>query len=123
VIDASKCGNSSKSDKRDMERAKIMLRNSDPLIILADELTRNLDTRSSEEIISILRELHERGRAIVIIPPEPDMATRAQRVVDRTEERNERLSESVEDCFAQAGQRVLVAREIPIFSPSFLNNF
>jgi ABC-type lipoprotein export system ATPase subunit len=53
----------------------------DPLIILADEPTGNLDSRSAEEIIAILRQLHERGRTIVMITHEPDMAAHAQRVV------------------------------------------
>jgi putative ABC transport system ATP-binding protein len=53
----------------------------DPLIILADEPTGNLDTRSSEEIIAILHELHARGRTIVMITHEPDMATHTQRIV------------------------------------------
>ena len=53
----------------------------DPLIILADEPTGNLDTRSSEEIIDILHQMHERGRTIVMITHEPDMARHAQRVV------------------------------------------
>jgi putative ABC transport system ATP-binding protein len=53
----------------------------DPLIILADEPTGNLDTRSSEEIISILHELHRRGRTIVMITHEPDMANQAGRIV------------------------------------------
>jgi putative ABC transport system ATP-binding protein len=53
----------------------------DPLIILADEPTGNLDTRSSEEIIAILHELHQRGRTIVMITHEPDLAAQAQRIV------------------------------------------
>jgi putative ABC transport system ATP-binding protein len=53
----------------------------DPLIILADEPTGNLDTRSSAEIVAILRELHQRGRTIVMITHEPDLAAHAQRVV------------------------------------------
>ena len=54
----------------------------DPLIILADEPTGNLDSRSAEEIVAILHELHERGRTIVMITHEPDMASHAQRVVE-----------------------------------------
>ena len=53
----------------------------DPLIILADEPTGNLDTHSSEEIVAILQELHQRGRTIVMITHESDLAARAQRVV------------------------------------------
>jgi putative ABC transport system ATP-binding protein len=53
----------------------------DPLIILADEPTGNLDTQSSQEIVDILRELHERGRTIVMITHEPDLAAQAQRIV------------------------------------------
>jgi putative ABC transport system ATP-binding protein len=54
----------------------------DPLIILADEPTGNLDSRSAEEIVAILCELHERGRTIVMITHEPDMAAHAQRVIE-----------------------------------------
>jgi len=52
-----------------------------PLIILADEPTGNLDTHSSQEIIDILQELHERGRTIVMITHEPDLGGQAQRIV------------------------------------------
>jgi putative ABC transport system ATP-binding protein len=54
---------------------------SDPLIILADEPTGNLDTHSSQEIVDILRELHQRGRTIVMITHEPDLSAQAQRIV------------------------------------------
>jgi putative ABC transport system ATP-binding protein len=53
----------------------------DPLLILADEPTGNLDTRSSQEIVAILHDLHARGRTIAIITHEPDIAAHAQRVV------------------------------------------
>jgi len=52
-----------------------------PRLILADEPTGNLDTRSSEEIVAILQELHQRGRTIVMITHEPDLAAHAQRIV------------------------------------------
>jgi putative ABC transport system ATP-binding protein len=54
----------------------------DPLIILADEPTGNLDTRSAEEIMEILQQLHDRGRTIVMITHEPDLAAHAQRVFE-----------------------------------------
>jgi putative ABC transport system ATP-binding protein len=53
----------------------------DPLILLADEPTGNLDSRSAEEIVDILHQLHQRGRTIVMITHESDMAAHAQRVV------------------------------------------
>jgi putative ABC transport system ATP-binding protein len=53
----------------------------DPLLILADEPTGNLDTRSSREIMSLLRQLHERGRTIVMVTHEKDIAAYAQRVI------------------------------------------
>jgi putative ABC transport system ATP-binding protein len=53
----------------------------DPLLILADEPTGNLDTQSSQEIIDILHTLHDRGRTVVMITHEPDMAAHAERIV------------------------------------------
>jgi putative ABC transport system ATP-binding protein len=53
----------------------------DPLLILADEPTGNLDTRSSREIMSLLVQLYERGRTIVMVTHEKDIAAYAQRVV------------------------------------------
>jgi len=53
----------------------------EPLLILADEPTGNLDSRSSQEIVDILCELHERGRTIVMITHEPDLGAQAQRIV------------------------------------------
>jgi len=53
----------------------------EPLLILADEITGNLDTSSSQEIVDILCELHERGRTIVMITHEPDLGAQAQRII------------------------------------------
>ncbi len=53
----------------------------DPLLILADEPTGNLDTKSSEEILDIFHALHERGRTIIIVTHEPDIAAHARRVI------------------------------------------
>jgi putative ABC transport system ATP-binding protein len=52
-----------------------------PSIILADEPTGNLDTRSSMEIMDLLRELHERGTTIVMVTHEVDIAACAGRVM------------------------------------------
>jgi putative ABC transport system ATP-binding protein len=53
----------------------------EPLLILADEPTGNLDTASSQEIVDILRGLHDRGRTIVMITHEPELGEQAQRIV------------------------------------------
>lgn len=53
----------------------------EPLMILADEPTGNLDTSSSQEIVDILRGLHDRGRTIVMITHEPDLGEQAERLV------------------------------------------
>jgi putative ABC transport system ATP-binding protein len=53
----------------------------DPSLILADEPTGNLDSRSTEEVLDIFEALNEQGRTIVLITHEPDVAERAHRVV------------------------------------------
>ena len=56
-----------------------------PPIIMADEPTGNLDTRSGEDVMKILHELNEEGRTIVLITHDNDIArqaTRAIRIID-----------------------------------------
>ena len=53
----------------------------DPPLILADEPTGNLDTRSSEEIMAILHTLHSRDRTIVMVTHEPGLAAHTERVI------------------------------------------
>lgn len=52
-----------------------------PKLLLADEPTGNLDSRSSVEIMAIFQELHKKGITIVLVTHEPDIATYTQRVV------------------------------------------
>ena len=52
-----------------------------PSIILADEPTGNLDTRTGEEIMSLFEELHRKGNTIILVTHEADIAEHAQRVV------------------------------------------
>ncbi|MHB1404816.1 MAG: ABC transporter ATP-binding protein [Desulfitobacteriaceae bacterium] len=52
-----------------------------PAIILADEPTGNLDTRSSEEVMAIFQELHATGNTILIVTHEPDIAQYTRRIV------------------------------------------
>ncbi|MFC0098875.1 ABC transporter ATP-binding protein [Micromonospora marina] len=53
----------------------------EPALILADEPTGNLDSRSTEEVLGILDQLHAAGRTIVMITHETEVAARARRLV------------------------------------------
>jgi len=53
----------------------------DPVLILADEPTGNLDTRTSVEIMELFQALNEKGRTIVFVTHEPDIARFATRNV------------------------------------------
>ena len=53
----------------------------DPAVILADEPTGNLDTRTSVEILALLQRLNRQGLTIVLVTHEPDIATYASRVM------------------------------------------
>ena len=53
----------------------------EPSIILADEPTGNLDSKSEEEIIEILQELNRTGKTIVIVTHEPNIGDIAQRKI------------------------------------------
>ncbi len=52
-----------------------------PRIVLADEPTGNLDSRSSAEIMALLRELHAEGLTIVLVTHEPSIAAAADRTI------------------------------------------
>ncbi len=53
----------------------------EPDVLLADEPTGNLDSKSSEEILNIFDEIHRQGRTLVVVTHELDVAKRAQRVI------------------------------------------
>jgi len=52
-----------------------------PSIILADEPTGNLDTKTSQEIMHLFSEIHEQGNTIIIVTHEEDIAAHAHRIV------------------------------------------
>ena len=52
-----------------------------PAILLADEPTGNLDSRTSEEILALFDELHRQGQTIVMVTHEADVARHAKRVI------------------------------------------
>lgn len=53
----------------------------DPRIIFADEPTGNLDSKSGDEVIKILKKLHKEGRTIVIVTHDPEVARLAKRQI------------------------------------------
>ena len=53
----------------------------EPSIIMADEPTGNLDSHSSSEIMSIFDKLHERGKMVILVTHESDIAEYAKRVI------------------------------------------
>lgn len=54
---------------------------SDPVIILADEATGNLDTRTSYEIMSLFQQLNSQGKTIAFVTHEPDIAQFTTRTI------------------------------------------
>jgi len=73
----------------------------DPAIVLADEPTGNLDSRTSEEIMGIFQTLNDEGKTIVLITHEPDIAEHAKRIVH------------VRDGIIQQDQRTVQRRAVP----------
>lgn len=53
----------------------------DPAIILADEPTGNLDTKTSIEIMTIFEDIHKRGNTVILVTHEPDIAEHAHRII------------------------------------------
>ena len=68
-----------------------------PAIILADEPTGNLDTKTSIEIMEIFERLHQSGNTIIVVTHEPDIAQHAHRIIRlrdglvEKDERNENI--------------------------------
>jgi len=70
----------------------------DPALILADEPTGNLDSRSSAEILAIFQRLNDAGKTVVMVTHEPDVAAHSRRVV------------RMRDGLVSADERVLAPR-------------
>jgi putative ABC transport system ATP-binding protein len=53
----------------------------DPKLMLADEPTGNLDTKTSEEVMAVFQKLNDEGKTIVLITHEVDIAGHTKRIV------------------------------------------
>jgi putative ABC transport system ATP-binding protein len=53
----------------------------EPSLMLADEPTGNLDSKSTADVLDLLDEIHDEGKTIVIITHEDEVAARADRVI------------------------------------------
>ena len=53
----------------------------DPVMILADEATGNLDTKTTYEIMSLFQELNQKGKTVVFVTHEPDIAEMSKRTI------------------------------------------
>lgn len=81
-----------------------------PAIILADEPTGNLDTKTSIEIMEIFEKIHDAGNTVILVTHEPDISEHAHRIVRlrdgliETDERNEHIirSDSSDHRYRQA---------------------
>lgn len=78
---------------------------SDPVILLADEATGNLDTRTSYEIMALFQELHAAGTTIAFVTHEPDIAAFTTRTIKL---RDGRITEDI-PVQTQAAQAALDA--------------
>ena len=67
----------------------------DPAIILADEPTGALDTKTGREVMSIFQELHSQGRTIILVTHDPEVARHAERIVHIRDGKVERIEEVV----------------------------
>jgi putative ABC transport system ATP-binding protein len=53
----------------------------DPAIILADEPTGNLDSKTSYEIMALFQQIHQQGNTVILVTHEPDIALHAHRII------------------------------------------
>lgn len=76
----------------------------DPLILLADEATGNLDTNTELEILALLDELAEEGKTIIMVTHSEEVAVRSHRTLHLRDGKVERVVENSEGVVGPGGQ-------------------
>jgi putative ABC transport system ATP-binding protein len=91
-----------------------------PALLLADEPTGNLDSRTSVEVMALFQELNEQGMTVIVVTHEPDIAQYAHRVVeirdgrivrDQTVAEPRRAANDVQTMFVETGDVIGVATQ------------
>ncbi|HWR44989.1 ABC transporter ATP-binding protein [Sporomusa sp.] len=81
----------------------------DPPIIIADEPTGNLDTKSSNEIMEIFCRLNQQGRTVIMVTHEPDVAAYARRIIQVRDGKilKDEVKQGVEICSGKVSSSLL----------------
>lgn len=75
-----------------------------PVMILADEPTGNLDTKSGDEIMTLLHELNEQGSTIVMVTHDPETVTHTRRVIHLRDGKLERIHHNGDNAVQEGAQ-------------------
>jgi putative ABC transport system ATP-binding protein len=77
----------------------------DPLLIIADEPTGNLDTKSGKEIMNILRQLHDQGATIVVVTHDSKIAAFTERTIHLLDGKIENIVKNGKGKKAKGGKK------------------
>ncbi len=77
-----------------------------PAIILADEPTGNLDSKTSEEIMALFQDIHSKGNTVILVTHEEDIARHAHRIV--------RLKDGLVESDGPNNNKIVMAKSIII---------
>jgi macrolide transport system ATP-binding/permease protein len=89
-----------------------------PSIILADEPTGNLDSKSAEEIMQVMSELHARGLTVILVTHDAEVANHAQRIIEIRDGKiltDSKNPEAPDVAHAELEKKVSKVRKPPVF--------